>query len=103
MAMRLSALCTSRPLPPGRFLVLNSVRTRDLPAFNIAPQPTTLLRAPHAEGTQFSKLEYLLPLLIMLIPLSYEYKRSISGARYIKVILTRGFIPLASISSIRLL
>jgi hypothetical protein len=64
MAVR-SALRTSRPLPPGRFLVLISVRgceagrimstekcnglignrTRDLPACSIVPQPTTLPRA----------------------------------------------------------
>jgi hypothetical protein len=70
--MRLSALRAGRPLVPGRFLVLISGRgwvdprarvrlerlgelkktndlignrTRDLPAFSIVPQPTTLLRA----------------------------------------------------------
>jgi hypothetical protein len=69
MAMRLSALRAGRPLPPGRFLALFSVkslsrplghiaagsigqieksndlienRTRDLLAFSIVPQPTTL-------------------------------------------------------------
>jgi hypothetical protein len=68
MAVRLSALRASRPLPPGRFLVLISVggcrlqghneagrirsieksndlmgkRTCDLPAFNMVPQPITL-------------------------------------------------------------
>jgi hypothetical protein len=72
MAVRLSALRAGRPLPPGRFLVLISVRgwvdtrdivrleglsqlkkihligtrTRDLPACCIVPQPTTLPRAP---------------------------------------------------------
>jgi hypothetical protein len=71
MAVRLSALCAGSPLPPGRLLVLNSVRgradprdigaarirsieksndlignrTRDLPACSIVPQPTTLPRA----------------------------------------------------------
>jgi hypothetical protein len=58
-----SALHTGRPLPPGRFLVLISVRgwvdiksiensndlngyrTRNFPACNIVPQPTTLPRA----------------------------------------------------------
>jgi hypothetical protein len=70
MAIRLSALCVGRPLPPGRFLILISVRidprakvlldelgklkihligtrTRDLPACSIVPQPTTLPRAPY--------------------------------------------------------
>jgi hypothetical protein len=69
---RLSVLCAGRFLPPGRFLVLISVRgwvdpratvrlkglgqlkkssglignrTRDLPACSIMPQPTTLSRA----------------------------------------------------------
>jgi hypothetical protein len=71
MAVRLSALRASSPLPPGRFLVLISVRgwvdlraitwleglgklkkihligtrTRNLPACSIVPQPTTLPRA----------------------------------------------------------
>jgi hypothetical protein len=70
MAVRLSALCAGRPLHPGRFLVLISVRgwvdprsivrleglgklknpvtfgnrTRDLPAWSIVPQPATLPR-----------------------------------------------------------
>jgi hypothetical protein len=70
MAVRLSALSACRPLPPGRFPVLISVRgwvdprailqleglgklkksndigtrTRDLPACSIVPQPTTLPR-----------------------------------------------------------
>jgi hypothetical protein len=74
--MRLSALCAGCPLPPGRFLVLISVRgrvdhsaivqleglgqlkipmtwgieTRDLPACSIVLQPTSLLRAPSSEG-----------------------------------------------------
>jgi hypothetical protein len=69
MAVRLSALRAGRHLPPGRFLVLISVRsrvdcraivrleglgklkkihligtgTRDLPNCSIVPQPTTLL------------------------------------------------------------
>jgi hypothetical protein len=73
MAVRLSALRAVRPLPPGRLLVLISVkrlsrplghnaagrirsiekiylekkRTRDLPAYSIMPQPTTLPRSPH--------------------------------------------------------
>jgi hypothetical protein len=73
MAVSLSALPAGRPLPPGRFLVLISIRgwvepraivrleglgklkkkihligtrTRDLPACTIVPQPTTLPRAP---------------------------------------------------------
>jgi hypothetical protein len=72
MAARLSALCAGRFLPPGKFLVLISVRgwvdpsarvsleglrklkkstssgtqTGDLPACSIVPQPTMLLRAP---------------------------------------------------------
>jgi hypothetical protein len=72
MAVRFSALLAGSPLPPGRFLVLISVkggvdpraivrleglgqlkkcsdfigtRSRDLPAFSIVPQPTTLPRA----------------------------------------------------------
>jgi hypothetical protein len=70
MAVMLSALRAARPLPPGRFLVLISVRgsvdprghsaagssiekynnlngnrTRDLPACSLLPQPTTLPRA----------------------------------------------------------
>jgi hypothetical protein len=73
MTVTLSALCACRPLPPGRFLVLISVkrlsrpqghsaagkirsiekehvigtRTRDLPACSIVPQPTTLPPAPY--------------------------------------------------------
>jgi hypothetical protein len=72
MAVRLSALCVGRPLPPGRFLVhfllqaqstqdhsaagrnrwidksnyLIGNETRDLPASSIVPQPTTLPRVP---------------------------------------------------------
>jgi hypothetical protein len=72
MVVRLSALCTGHPLPPGRFLVLISVRgwvnsrstvrleglgklkkihpirsrSCNLPACSIVPQPTTLPRAP---------------------------------------------------------
>jgi hypothetical protein len=72
MAVRLSALRAGHPLPPGRFLVLISVRgwvdprvivrleplgqlkkihlietrTRDLPACSTVPQPTMLSRAP---------------------------------------------------------
>jgi hypothetical protein len=73
MALKLSGLRAGRPSPPGRFLVLISVkrlsrphghsvagriklikkfndligdRTRNLPACNIVPQPTTLPRGP---------------------------------------------------------
>jgi hypothetical protein len=72
MAVRLSALHAGRPLPPGRFLVLISLRgwvdprailllvglgqlkrihligtrTRDFLICSIVPQPTTLPRAP---------------------------------------------------------
>jgi hypothetical protein len=72
MAARLSALHAGRFLPPGRFMVLISVRgwvdprvivrleglgklkkntssrtrTGDLPAYSIVPQPATLPRAP---------------------------------------------------------
>jgi hypothetical protein len=72
MVVRLSALCTGRPSPPGIFLVLISVRgrvdpraivqleelgklkkstssgirSRDLPACSIVPQPTTLPHTP---------------------------------------------------------
>jgi hypothetical protein len=63
MAVRLSDLLAGRPLAPGRFLVLISVRdsvdsraivrleelgtrARHLPACSIVPQPTTLPRAP---------------------------------------------------------
>jgi hypothetical protein len=76
MAVRLSALRACRHLPPGRFLVLISVRgcvdpmvivrlegldqlktsndligarTRDLPACSIVPQTTTLPRAPYSD------------------------------------------------------
>jgi hypothetical protein len=81
MAVRLSALHAGRPLPPGIFLVLISVkgcvdpraimqleglgqlkksndlignRTRDLPACSIVPQPTMLLRAPYLYIVQSS-------------------------------------------------
>jgi hypothetical protein len=73
MAVKLSALHAGRPLPPGKFLVLISIRcsvdprailrleglgqlkksndpigdgTRDLQACSIVPQPTTLPPAP---------------------------------------------------------
>jgi hypothetical protein len=57
MAVVMSALRVGRPLPPGRFLVLDhrpiarlgtdliGNRTRDLPACGIMPQPTMLPRA----------------------------------------------------------
>jgi hypothetical protein len=75
MAVRLSALRAGRPLPPGRFLVLISVkslsrpqdhnaagrirsvekssdlignRTRDIPACSVVTQPTTLPRGPES-------------------------------------------------------
>jgi hypothetical protein len=68
MGVRLSALSARRPLPPGRFLVLISVRgwvdlrirstekssylngnrTRDLPACSIVSESTTLPRAPRS-------------------------------------------------------
>jgi hypothetical protein len=77
MAIRLSASHAGRPLSPGRFLVLISVRgwvnprvimrlegfgqlkeihligtrTRDLPDCSIGPQPTTLPRAQHEMDT----------------------------------------------------
>jgi hypothetical protein len=48
--VRLSDLRSGRPLPPESFLVLISVdignQTRDLPAYSIVPQPTTLQRPP---------------------------------------------------------
>jgi hypothetical protein len=73
MVVRLLASCAGRPLPPGKFLALISLktlsrpqghsaagrirsieksnylignRTRDLPAYSIVPQPTTLPLAP---------------------------------------------------------
>jgi hypothetical protein len=76
MTVRLSALCAGRPLPPGRFLVVISVRgcvdaraivplerlgqlknpndfietrNRDLPACSIVPQRTTPPRAPDSD------------------------------------------------------
>jgi hypothetical protein len=82
MAVRLSALRTGRFLPPGRFLVLSSVkrlsrpqghsaagrirsiekssdlignRTHNLPACNIVPQPSTLLRGPLNISVQLLK------------------------------------------------
>jgi hypothetical protein len=86
MAVRLSALSASWPLPPRRFLVLISVRgwvdpraivlleglgklkkssnfignrTCDLPVCNIEPQPTTLPCAPQTLIITAAKLIYL--------------------------------------------
>jgi hypothetical protein len=86
MAVRLSALRAGRPLPPGRFLVLISVRgwvgprtivrpeelgqlrnpmtssgieARDLPACSIVPQPTTLPRAPYKMERAWGNYEYI--------------------------------------------
>jgi hypothetical protein len=87
MAARLSALRAGPFLPPGRFLVLISVRvdyraivrleelgklkkstssgirTGDLPACSIVPQPTTLPRAPWGNSKKQKKK---LPLPAML-------------------------------------
>jgi hypothetical protein len=76
-AVRFSDLCSGRPLPPGRFLIIISVsgwvkpktivrleglgelkksndligtRTRILPTCSIVPHPTTLSRAPPYQG-----------------------------------------------------
>jgi hypothetical protein len=85
MAVRLSALCAGRPLHPGRFLVLISVKgwvdpqaysaaerirsieksndlianqTRDHPASSIVPQPTTLPRAPMRLSAQRISIKF---------------------------------------------
>jgi hypothetical protein len=84
MAVWLSALRAGRPLPPGRFLVLMSLRcwstqghsasgrirsiekiniigtrTRDLPACSIMPQPTTLPCVPITKGNNQSSFRIL--------------------------------------------
>jgi hypothetical protein len=88
MAVRLSALGSGRPSPPGRFLVLISVRgwldpraimrleglgqlkkstssrtrTSDLPACSVVPQPTTLPHTPIIK----SKLNKIITLLFLV-------------------------------------
>jgi hypothetical protein len=81
MAARFSAQCAGRPLPPGRFVVLISVkrlsrpqghsgagrirsiaksdyyignRTRGLPGYSMVPLPTTLPRAPRIKILMFT-------------------------------------------------
>jgi hypothetical protein len=102
MAVRLSDLRAGRPLAPGRFLVLISVRgsvdsgaivrlegfgqfeksndlignrTRILPACSIVPRPTTLPRAPNVD-VQFGKI--LVVALTARELISYEFNHAVA-------------------------
>jgi hypothetical protein len=112
MAVRLSALCASLPLPPGRFLVLISVRgwldpmchsaarrirsiekfsdltgnqTHDLPICSTVTQPTTQPRAPFYCLTIVNQCQWHTMLPIHILSLSRYSDLTLWFVKYLAI------------------